>query len=249
MVSNFEKYLPHLLELRKRALLCLYVYISVLFALFFLSNKLYTYLAQPILNVLPAPSTLIATQVLTPFTAPLKLAFFASLVLVFPYILYHLWAFIAPGLYRKEKRAVAPLFLMSTLLFYLGMVFAHFVVCPLTLRFLLLMAPEGVTLMTDFSDYLDFILMLYWVFGLAFQVPVFTFVLLWTNVISLEAIKKTRPYVIVGAFIVGMILTPPDVVSQICLAIPLWFLFEAGVLWAKWVLPSAKRAVVADQLR
>jgi sec-independent protein translocase protein TatC len=245
-VSQFKKYVPHLIELRKRALFCLSAFFVVLCVLLFFSSKLYTLLAQPILDILPAPSMLIATKVLTPFTAPLKLSFFASLVIIVPLILYQLWAFVAPGLYRKEKRAIAPLFLISTLLFYVGMAFAHFVVCPLTLRFLLFMAPEGVQLMTDFADYLDFILMLYWVFGLAFQVPVFTFVLLWTGIISLDTIKRTRPYVIVGAFVIGMLLTPPDVVSQICLAIPLWFLFEAGVFWAKLFLKPLKQLKVKE---
>lgn len=241
-MSEIEQYIPHLLELRKRALRSCLAFILVFLPFMFYSNKLYTFIAQPILSVLPKGSSLIATAVVTPFTVPLKLAFFATLVVVVPYILYQGWAFVAPGLYPKEKRLIAPIFLISTCLFYIGIAFAHFFVCPLTLSFFAYIVPEGVTVMTDLSHYLDFVLLLYGAFGLAFQVPVITFVLLMAGVTTIDSLTKKRPYIIVGAFTVGMLLTPPDVVSQVCLAIPLWFLFESGVLLARWLLPQPKAA-------
>lgn len=234
------EYLPHLLELRRRLLYCAGVFIAVFIPLIIYSGELYSLVAQPILNTLPQGSLLIATEVTTPFTAPLKLALFSTFVLLVPYWFYHLWAFVAPGLYRSEKRTLAPLIFLSILLFFSGMIFAHCIVCPMALAFFSHLAPKGVTIMTDLTHYLNFILALYISFGLAFQVPIVTFLLLKLGITTPESLKKHRPYIIVGAFIVGMILTPPDVISQIMLAIPLLLLFEGGLLLAKWgIRPKA----------
>ena len=239
-----DKYIPHLIELRKRLLRCSLVFLIVLFPLIIYSSELYTLVAQPILNTLPTGSMLIATQVVTPFTAPIKLALFLSAILLVPYFLYHAWSFVKPGLYKNEKRALFPLLFFSTLLFYVGMAFAHFLVCPAALSFFSHVAPKGVTVMTDMTHYLDFVLVLYFAFGFSFQVPIITFLLIRVGITSVESLKKQRPYIIVGAFVVGMILTPPDVVSQCLLAIPLLGLFEGGLLMAKWLIPAKKDLIV-----
>jgi sec-independent protein translocase protein TatC len=220
------------------------VYCVALAPLLYFSSELYTFIAQPLLNTLPLGSHLVATQVVTPFTIPLKLALFTSLILIVPFILFHGWAFVAPGLYRHEKKMVQPLLWTSTVLFYLGIGFAHAVVLPMALGFFSHIAPKGVIVMTDITHYLDFILTLYFAFGAAFQVPIITFVLIRTNIVSIEQIKKNRPFVIVGAFIIGMLLTPPDVVSQILLALPLLALFEGGLLLASFYKPAVKRGEV-----
>jgi sec-independent protein translocase protein TatC len=237
MSDAVDKFLPHLLELRQRVIRCALAFLIIVVPLLIYSSELYTLVAHPILKTLPAGSMLIATQVVTPFTAPIKLALFTTLTLLLPYLLYQAWAFVAPGLYPNEKRTILPILLMSIALFYLGMAFAHFVVCPLALTFFMQIAPKGVTVMTDMTDYLDFILVLYFAFGAAFQVPIITFLLIKVGITSVEALKKQRPYIIVGAFVIGMLLTPPDVVSQILLAVPLLALFEGGLLLARWFIP------------
>lgn len=238
-MDSLDKILPHLLELRSRLMHCILFFIIIAAPLIFYSSELYTLIAQPILSSLPQGGMLVATQVITPFTAPLKLALFTTLVLTLPYLLYQIWCFVAPGLYRKEKRAILPILLISTSLFYIGMAFAHFIVCPMALNFFMHIAPKGVTVMTDISHYLDFVLVLYFAFGAAFQVPIITFLMIKVGFTSIETLKKHRPYIIVGAFVIGMLLTPPDVVSQILLAIPLLALFEGGLLLAKWLLPPS----------
>lgn len=232
-MDNFDKYLPHFIELRQRLIRCFFAYAVILTPLLIFSSELYTLLAQPILRSLPKGGMLIATEVITPFTAPLKLALFTSLVLTVPYILFQIWRFVAPGLYPNEKRMVYPIVLLSALLFYLGMLFAHFFVLPMALGFFMHVAPQGVTVMTDMTHYMDFVLVLYFAFGASFQVPIVTFILIRTGITTIADLKKHRPYIIVGAFIIGMLLTPPDVVSQILLAVPLLGLFEGGVLLAK----------------
>jgi len=232
-MDNLEKYLPHLIELRQRLIRCFLAYGLALVPLIIFSSELYTLLAQPILESLPQGGMLIATEVVTPFTAPLKLALFTALVLLIPFILYQIWRFVAPGLYPNEKRMIFPIVFMSALLFYIGMLFAHFFVLPMALGFFMHVAPKGVTVMTDMTHYMDFVLVLYFAFGASFQVPIVTFILIRTGITTIEGLKKQRPYIIVGAFIIGMLLTPPDVVSQILLAVPLLGLFEGGVLLAK----------------
>ncbi len=245
-MDSVEKFIPHLIELRKRLLRCCLAYVVVLIPLIVYSSELYTLFAQPILKTLPQGGMLIATEVVTPFTTPIKLALFATTIFLIPYFLYHLWTFVKPGLYKNEKRAILPVIFLSTLLFYVGMGFAHFLVCPLALSFFSQIAPKGVTVMTDITHYLDFVLVLYFAFGVSFQVPIITFLLIRVGITSVEALKKQRPYIIVAAFVIGMILTPPDVVSQCLLAIPLLGLFESGLLMAKWFTPAKKQLLPVD---
>jgi len=223
---------PHLVELKKKFLQCVLVFALTLLPLLFFSREWFSLVAQPLRLHLPQHS-LIATDIATPFTIPLKLALFSSFVLTVPYSLYQIWAFVSPGLFANEKRILFPVLFFSILLFYLGMLFAHFVVLPMALTFFVEFSPIGVTMMTDIKSYYDFILALYIAFGLSFQVPIITFVLIYFNVVRIEMVKKYRAFIIVSAFVLGMLLTPPDVVSQILLAIPLYLLFESGVLLAK----------------
>ncbi len=239
-----DKYIPHLIELRTRLMRCLLGFLIVLIPLIIYSSELYTLIAQPILKTLPQGGMLIATEVVTPFTAPIKLALFSTTIMLIPFFLYHAWAFVKPALYSNEKRTILPVLLFSTALFYGGMAFAHFIVCPLALSFFSHIAPKGVTVMTDMTHYLDFILVLYFAFGVSFQVPIITFMLIRVGITSIETLKKQRPYIIVGAFVIGMILTPPDVISQCLLAIPLLCLFESGLLLAKWLIPSSKKTLI-----
>lgn len=231
--SHSSPYISHLLELRQRIFLILSVYVCLSCPLIYFSRELYTFMAQPLLHTLPHGSHLIATTVIAPFMVPLKLALFISFILTIPFILYQIWGFVAPGLYRHEKQTISPLLSFSILLFYGGMAFAHCIVCPMALGFFAHMAPEGVAVMTDMSHYLDFIFGLYFAFGLAFQVPLITFLLIQLGITSVETLQKHRPYIIVAAFIIGMLLTPPDVISQILLAVPLLLLFEMGLWLAK----------------
>lgn len=225
-------YLPHWLELRKRLIYCFGLFIIIFIALLLWAAPLYTWVAQPLLKTLPS-STLIATQVTTPFLIPFKLAAFCALLVTIPFILYHLWRFITPALYLQEKSIFQVVLWSSVSLFYSGIIFAHFIVLPLALKFFIQVAPHGVVVMTDIRYYFDFILVIYLAFAFAFQVPIVTFLLIYTGVCSLNTLQQNRPYVIIGAFVVGMLLTPPDVVSQILLAVPLLGLFEIGLLLAR----------------
>lgn len=233
-MSTFEKYLPHWIELRQRLLKCLLCFLLLCGPLLYYCQELYSWVATPLIKSLPQGGTLIATQVVTPFTTPLKLALYATFNLTVPVVLYQLWAFVAPGLYPNEKQAIRPIILLSTLLFYSGMAFAHWVVLPMALSFFANIAPSNVMVMTDITHYLDFILSLYFAFGLAFQVPMVTWLIVRLNIVSIASLQQHRPYIIIGAFVVGMLLTPPDVISQILLALPLLGLFEGGLLLAKW---------------
>ena len=181
---------------------------------------------------------MIATEVASPFLAPFKFALVLSIFLAMPFMLFHAWGFIAPGLYQRERRIVMPLLISSSLLFYSGLAFAYWVVFPLVFAFFTSVAPEGVTVMTDISNYLNFVLKLFFAFGLAFEIPVATVLLVWAGVTTREALREKRPYVIVGVFVVGMLLTPPDVISQTLLAIPMWLLFELGVIFSRFVEPE-----------
>ncbi len=222
--------IAHLLELRDRVLRVVLTVFALFLALFAFRNDLYTFLAKPLLIHLPKGSSMIATEVASPFLTPFKLTLMVSILLAVPVILYHLWAFVAPGLYKKERRMVYPLLISSTLLFFAGTSFAYFVVFPLVFGFFTSVAPVGVAVMTDITKYLDFVLSMFFAFGVAFEVPIAVILLVWTGVITPEGLASKRRYIIVAAFVVGMILTPPDVISQILLAVPLWLLFEAGVL-------------------
>jgi len=228
-----QTFLSHLVELRDRLLRVVLVVILIFLGLFSFANDLYTLLAGPLLKHLPENSSMIATEVASPFLTPFKLALVCSIFIAIPYILYQLWSFIAPGLYKEERRLAMPLVLSSTVLFYAGMAFAYFVVFPLVFGFLVGIAPEGVAVMTDISRYLDFVLKLFFAFGIAFEVPIATILLVWAGITTPEKLAAKRPYIIVGAFVLGMLLTPPDVISQTLLAIPMWILFELGVWFSR----------------
>jgi sec-independent protein translocase protein TatC len=228
-----DKELPlvhHLIELRTRLLKV----VGVIFALFLglyalFANDIYAIVSAPLMKLLPANASMIATDITSPLLTPMKLTFFVALVMAIPYILYQIWAFVAPGLYKHEKRIALPILVSSVLLFYVGMAFAYFVIFPLIFRITTQSGLVGVTAMTDISKYLDFVLHMFFAFGFIFEIPVATVLLIYARVMSAKSLIKKRPYVILGCFVVGMILTPPDVTSQCLLAIPMWALFEVGV--------------------
>ena len=232
--------LGHLTELRSR-LLRTFIGVAVVFiALFPFANPLYEYLSVPLLTHLPHGSSMVAIDVASPFLTPFKLAFLLALIVSLPYVFYQLWAFVAPGLYRREQHLMLPLIVSSTVLFYAGIAFAYFVAFPLMFAFFNTVAPDGVTVMTDISRYLDFVIKIFIAFGMAFEVPVLTVLLVRVGVTTPASLAAKRPYIIVGAFVVGMVLTPPDVVSQILLAVPVWLLFEAGLLMTRMIKPTAR---------
>ncbi|OYW96171.1 MAG: twin arginine-targeting protein translocase TatC [Alishewanella sp. 34-51-39] len=230
--------LGHLIELRNRLLRCVAAVLLVFVAIAYFARDIYALLAEPLLAVLPEGTSMIATDVAAPFFAPFKLTFIVAICLAIPYILWQVWQFIAPALYSREKRLMAPLVFSSTLLFYAGIAFAYFIVFPLIFAFFTSVAPEGVTIATDISSYLDFVLKLFFAFGLSFEIPIAILLLVWSGSVSREALAEKRPYIIVGAFILGMLLTPPDVLSQTLLAIPMWLLFEAGLWLSRFYQPS-----------
>jgi len=231
-MNNSESFIAHLIELRTRLLHVAVALLLVFICLFPWASDLYALLAQPLLAKLPQGGQMIATDVTTPFFVPLKVAMMTAVLITLPYILYQIWRFVAPGLYAHEKRLVVPLIVASTLLFFCGMAFAYFAVFPVVFSFITAAAPEGVAVMTDIDKYLSFVLGMFMAFGVTFQVPVVVVLLVRMGVVSIEKLKEIRSYVIVGAFVVGAIFTPPDVVSQIMLAIPLWLLYEAGIMVA-----------------
>lgn len=235
---NPDSLLGHLIELRSRLLRCVVAVILVFAALAAFAQDIYHLLAQPLLAVLPENSSMIATDVAAPFFAPFKLTFIVAICLAVPYILLQVWQFIAPALYSREKRLMAPLVISSTLLFYSGIAFAYFVVFPIIFGFFTSVAPQGVTVATDISSYLDFVLKLFFAFGLSFEIPVAILLMVWTGVTTREALAEKRPYIIVGAFILGMLLTPPDVISQTLLAVPMWLLFELGLSLSRFYQPK-----------
>ena len=226
----------HLIELRDRLLRIVLVVGVVFIALVPFSNTLFSVLSGPLMAHMPDDSSMIAIEVASPFLIPFKLTLFLALFIAIPYVLYQLWSFVAPGLYKHERRLAMPLLVSSTVLFYAGAAFAYFVVFPLVFAFFTGTAPEGVAVMTDISRYLDFVLTLFFAFGAAFEVPVFTVLLVWTGMATQESLREKRPYVIVGAFVIGMLLTPPDIISQTLLAVPVWLLFELGVYFSGWFI-------------
>ncbi len=231
--------ISHLVELRDRLLRVVVVVglIFVVFAVF--ANRLYEILSIPLTNNLPEDSKQIATGVISPFLAPLKLAFVSAVFIAIPVILHQAWAFVSPGLYAKEKRFAFPLLISSVFLFYAGIAFAYFVILPILFQFLPSIAPDGVVYMPDITSYLDVSIKLFFAFGLAFQVPIVTLLLIWSGISSVESLSAKRPYIVVGAFVFGMLLTPPDVISQTLLALPMWLLFEVGLLFGK-AFPAQK---------
>lgn len=233
--SDHQPLISHLVELRDRLLRVVLAVLLIAAALFPFANDLYILLSEPLLAHLPETSSMIATEVASPFLAPFKLTLTSAIMLAMPVLLYQVWAFIAPGLYKHEKKLLFPLMFASTVLFFLGVLFAFYVVFPVIFGFLTQAAPQGVAVMTDISSYLDFVLKLFFAFGLAFEVPIATMLMVWSGMSTRESLREKRPYVIVGAFVIGMLLTPPDVISQTLLALPVWLLFELGLFCSRWV--------------
>ncbi|MGI9213410.1 MAG: twin-arginine translocase subunit TatC [Methylococcaceae bacterium] len=228
-------FIKHLAELRDRMLRTLLVLFILFVGLSFFANELYSYLAVPLLRHMPEGSKMIAIDVASPFFAPFKLSGFMAVLLGLPYVFYQAWAFVAPGLYHHEQRLVFPLILSSIILFYTGIAFAYFLVFPVMFGFFSTVAPEGVTVQTDISRYLDFVLGMFFAFGAAFEVPILTILMVWSGVVTRTQLAEKRSHIIVLSFVIGMILTPPDVVSQTLLAVPIWMLFEFGLQFARLV--------------
>ncbi|MGA0838385.1 MAG: twin-arginine translocase subunit TatC [Pseudomonadales bacterium] len=226
-------FIDHLVELRSRILRALLSVFILFLPTYYFANEIYAFVAAPLLAHLPENSTMIATEVATPFLTPFKLAAFAALFAAVPYILHQAWAFVSPALYRHEKRFAVPLLLSSVALFYLGLAFAYFLVFPVVFKFFAGITPAGVAMMTDINRYLDFVLNMFFAFGFAFEIPIAVLLMVWAGITTPDRLASSRPYVLVGCFFVGMILTPPDVLSQCLLAIPMWLLFETGVLVAR----------------
>ncbi len=235
-----DTFISHLIELRDRLLRSVIAVIVVFLGLFHWANDLYTLLARPLLRALPKGGQLIATEVTAPFFVPIKVTMMAAFLIALPYILYQIWAFIAPGLYRHEKRLGVPLIAASVILFFCGMSFAYFMVFPVVFGFIAGVAPVGVAVMTDISKYLDFVLTMFLAFGITFEVPIVVILLVKTGLVSVAKLREVRPYVVVGAFVIGAIFTPPDVVSQTMLAVPLWLLYELGIIVAALISRPAK---------
>lgn len=237
-VEESQPLISHLIELRNRILRCIACILLVFLALVYFANDIYHLISAPLVDQLPNGASMIATSIVTPFFTPIKLTLIASVFVSVPYILYQIWAFIAPALYQHEKRLIYPLLFSSTLLFYVGVAFAYYVVFPLVFAFLTKTAPEGVAIATDISSYLDFVLTLFLAFGVCFEVPVAIILLCWSGITTPEDLRQKRPYIIVAAFVIGMLLTPPDVFSQTLLAIPMCLLFEVGVIFARFYRPK-----------
>ena len=235
-----QPFMAHLIEMRDRLLRAVVLILVIFLSLFYFANDIYTVLAEPLLRHMPEGSNMIATQVASPFLTPFKLVMVLSIFLAMPFLLYQGWAFIAPGLYKHERKLVFPLMVSSALLFYAGMAFAYYVVFPLAFGFFASVSPEGVEISTDISAYLDFVLKLFFAFGLAFEIPIATIILVWTEMTTPDSLIQKRPYIIVGAFIFGMLLTPPDVISQTLLALPMLLLFEFGVFFSRYFLKMKK---------
>ncbi|TVP54905.1 MAG: twin-arginine translocase subunit TatC [Halomonadaceae bacterium] len=225
----------HLIELRNRLLRSFLAILVVFLPLYPFANTLYAWLSEPLRVYLPEGSSMIATDVAAPFFAPLKLTLVLAVFLAIPYLLYQIWSFIAPGLYRHEKKLAIPLLASSVVLFYMGAVFAYFVVFPLVFGFFTSVGPAEVTMMTDMSSYLDFVLKMLFAFGVAFEIPIATVLLIMSGSTTVASLRSKRPYVVVGCFIIGMLLTPPDIISQTLLALPMWLLFEVGILFGSLI--------------
>lgn len=240
-MSTSETLIAHLIELRSR-LLRSAIFMGLAFlGMFPWASDLYSLLARPLLSQLPQGGQMIATDVTTPFFVPLKVVMMAAFLVSLPYVLYQAWRFIAPGLYAHEKKLVLPLIVSSIVLFFCGMAFAYFVVFPMVFKFVVAFAPQGVAVMTDIDKYFSFVLSMFMVFGITFQVPVAVVVMVRMGVVSVAKLREARSYVFVGAFVVGAIFTPPDVASQLFLAIPLYLLYEAGIVVSSWISPKADK--------
>lgn len=230
-----ESFISHLIELRNRLLRAMIGWLIAFIALFPFADKLYSLLAEPLLSKLPQGAQMIATAVTTPFFVPMKVTMLTAFLIALPWMIYQCWAFIAPGLYAHEKRLIRPLLAAAMALFFVGMAFAYFVVFPVVFGFLVGSAPQGVAVMTDIAEYLDFVIGLFVAFGFAFEVPIAVVLMALMGWVTLDQLKESRSYVIVGAFVLGAIFTPPDIVSQCMLAVPLWLLYELGLLVVRWL--------------
>lgn len=228
--------ISHLVELRQRLIKCVIAVLIVFAPCGWFANDLFTIIATPLIKKMPVGSSMIATSLISPFMAPLKLSLFVAVFIAMPYILYQVWAFVAPGLYKREKRFAIPLVVSSIVLFYAGVAFAYFVVFPLMFAFLTTTAPTGVQVMTDITNYLDFVLLLFFAFGIAFEMPVATVLLAATGLVRVETMTKNRGYVILGIFVIAAFLTPPDALSQTAMALPMWFLYEIGIVLSRILL-------------
>lgn len=235
MMESQESFLSHLVELRDRLIRVLIALLIVFVPMAFFARELYTLLAAPLLHVLPAGGTMIATDVVGVFLVPMKVALTVSFLVILPYVLYQIWAFVAPGLYAHEKRFAVPLLVASVVLFFIGMAFAYFAFFPMVFGFMAKFAPVGVAWMTDIEKYFSFVLTMFLAFGATFEVPVVVIVLVKTGLVSVEKLREWRPYVIVGAFVIGAVFTPPDVISQFMMAVPLWLLYEVGIFLANFI--------------
>jgi sec-independent protein translocase protein TatC len=241
-VDTQESFLSHLVELRTRLVRSIIAVVVVLLCLFPFAKQIYAILAEPLLRVLPQGSTMIATDVTGTFLVPLKVTLMTAFLIALPYVLYQAWAFVAPGLYQHEKKLALPVRVSSVLFFAIGMCFAYFVVFPVAFGFFAGYTPAGVQMMTDIDKYLSFVLTMFIAFGITFETPVVVVVLVRMRVVTVEKLRSFRPYVIVGAFVVGAIFTPPDVISQSLLAVPLWLLYELGLVLARFVATAEPEA-------
>ena len=236
-----QPFMEHLIEFRNRVLRAVASVAVIFIGLISFSNELYLYVSEPLRKYLPESSSMIATDVASPFLTPFKLTLVLSMFAAMPYILFQIWAFVAPGLYQREKRIVIPLFCSSVLLFYAGMAFAYYIVFPLVFMFFTSVGPEGVAIMTDIRSYLDFVLKLFFAFGISFEIPIAVVILSWIGVVNPDSLAQKRPYVFVLCFVLGMLLTPPDVLSQTLLAIPMWLLFEVGIFFGRLIRPKEEK--------
>lgn len=234
-VEKEETLIDHLIELRQRLIRAVLSVLFIFCGLFYFANDIYLFVSEPLRILLPEGSSMIATGITSTFFTPFKLTIVLSIFLAVPVILHQVWSFISPGLYQNEKRVAIPLLVFSILLFYAGIAFAHFVVFPLMLKFFTSIGPSEIVVMPDISQFLDIALKLYFAFGIAFQIPIATLLVIWSGITSAKSLAEKRAYVIVGCFIFGMLLTPPDVISQTLLAMPMWFLFEIGILMGRMV--------------
>lgn len=239
--------ISHLVELRSRIMKAMLGVFVVFLCLVPFTQEIFMFVSEPLRQSLPEGQTMIATRVAAPFLTPFMTTLFVALFLAMPVVLYQVWEFVAPGLYRREKRFALPLLISSVLLFYAGVAFAYFVVFPLMFNFFAMAAPEGVEMATDIGEYLSFVLTLFFAFGVAFEVPIATVLLISTGLVSTKKLREARPYVFLGAFVVGMLLTPPDVISQTLLALPMYFLYEGGLLMARYLMPDKMKAAEEEQ--
>ena len=245
--SDERPFLDHIIELRVRLQKALLTVLLLFFPLYYFANEIYEWVAAPLMANLPAGSGMIATEVASPFLTPFKLSIYAAFFLAMPVILHQLWGFVSPGLYMREKRFAMPLLFSSVILYYLGMAFAYYLVFPLVFKFFAGVTPVGVTMMTDINKYLEFVLGLFFAFGFAFEIPIATFLIVSTGLTTTQSLTAKRPYVIVGCFVAGMMLTPgPDVLSQVMLAVPMWLLFEVGVFFARLAERSSPAESTAE---